>query len=266
MGPEGTLPGPETSSAGPKKSSANCARQLAGAHAHVELEEPLQAPGLEVAGAGEHVLAVAHECLGVHHRRVLEDPDAGVEQPAVVEPLRRATRPVVRIGRDDEPDGDSPTRRCFDPADHAPVGDVRVDDVQRLAGAVHQLGDRVRDRAVPAGGVVQDDGGRTAGAFVERGEERLCAVCRDRAAEPAKAREEHELELRHDGALEADEQVVEAAVLEVIFDPGAADPADAPVDDDRLAMVDVTDRRRFQRIGRTPPRTARRGPAAWSRA
>ena len=46
----------------------------------VDLEEALEAPGLEVAGSGEHLLAVAHERLGVEHGRVLEDPHARVEQ------------------------------------------------------------------------------------------------------------------------------------------------------------------------------------------
>ena len=63
------------------------------------------------------------------------------------------------------------------------------------------------------------------------------------AAEPAEAREEDELELRDDRPLDADEEVVEAAVLEMVLDPGAADPADPPVDDDDLAVVDVPERR-----------------------
>ena len=36
---------------------------------------------------------------------------------------------------------------------------------------------------------------------------------------------------------------MEAAVLEVVLDPGATDPADAAVDHDDLAVVDVTDSR-----------------------
>ena len=43
------------------------------------------------------------------------------------------------------------------------------------------------------------------------------------------------------GPVKADEEVVEAAVVEVVLDPGAADPADAAVDDDQLAMVDVAE-------------------------
>ena len=50
---------------------------------------------------------------------------------------------------------------------------------------------------------------------------------------------------------------MEAAVLEVVLDPGAADPADAAVDDDDLAMVDVSEPARFQRVA--PP--APSGPA-----
>jgi hypothetical protein len=48
--------------------------------------------------------------------------------------------------------------------------------------------------------------------------------------------------LRDDRPREADEEVVEAAVLEVVLDPGASDPADPPVDHEQLAMVDVAER------------------------
>jgi hypothetical protein len=65
---------------------------------------------------------------------------------------------------------------------------------------------------------------------------------RDRAAEPAEAGEEDELQLRDHRAREADEQVVEAAVVEVVLDPGAADPGDAAVDDEQLAVVDAPGR------------------------
>ena len=62
---------------------------------------------------------------------------------------------------------------------------------------------------------------------------------RDLAAEPAEARDEDELQLRHDRPFDANEQVVKGAVLEVILDPGAPDPADPAIDDDDLAMVDM---------------------------
>ena len=61
----------------------------------------------------------------------------------------------------------------------------------------------------------------------------------DAPAEPEEARDEHELQLADDRPFEPHEQVVEPSVLEVILDPGAADPADATVDDDDLAVVDV---------------------------
>ena len=47
------------------------------------------------------------------------------------------------------------------------------------------------------------------------------------------------MELRDDRPGDAHEQVVEAAVQEVILDAGAADPSDATVDDRELAVVDV---------------------------
>src|SRR6185503_19598586 len=62
---------------------------------------------------------------------------------------------------------------------------------------------------------------------------------RRRASE---SRQEDELELLHDGPGHAEEQVVETAVREVVFDPGAADPPDPSIDDDDLAVVDVTQR------------------------
>ena len=59
-----------------------------------------------------------------------------------------------------------------------------------------------------------------------------------------------------DRALDAHEQVVERAVLEVILDPGAADPADPAVDDHDLAVVDVPE------AAQVPAGRARRRSAA----
>ena len=69
--PTSRLPGAETASAGAAKRSSNCARQRRRERSwHVDLEEALEAPRLEVAGAREHLLAVADERLRVQHRRV----------------------------------------------------------------------------------------------------------------------------------------------------------------------------------------------------
>ena len=97
----------------------------------------------------------------------------------------------------------------------------------------------VGDRPEPSRRVVEHDRGDRARSRVEWREELRGAGRRDRATEPAQAGDEHELELRDDRALDAHEQVVELAVLEVILDPGAADPADPAVDDHDLAVVDV---------------------------
>ena len=105
--------------------------------------------------------------------------------------------------------------------------------------SVDELGDRGRDRPEPPRRVVEHDRGDRARSLVEWREELRGAGRRDVATEPAQAGHEHELELRHDRALDAHEQVVELAVLEVILDPGAADPADPAVDDHDLAVVDV---------------------------
>ena len=65
------------------------------------------------------------------------------------------------------------------------------------------------------------------------------SATRNLAPKPPKARQEDELKLCNDWPFDAEEQVVEAAVLEVVLDSGAADPADAAVDDRELAMVDM---------------------------
>ena len=187
------------------------------------------------------LLAVADERLRVKHRRVVEDAHAGVQQPVVVEVLRRRARPVVRLGRDEEADAHPARRSALDPADHAAVGHVRVDDVERLDRAVEEARDLGRDRTERPRRVVQDAGAQRVVPAVERGEQRVELGGGHPSAEPAEARDEDELELRDDRAGDADEEVVEAAVLEVVLDPGAADPAGPAVDDDRLAMVDVAE-------------------------
>ena len=86
---------------------------------------------------------------------------------------------------------------------------------------------------------------------VERREERIEVGARHRSAQPAEAGQEHELELVHDRPRDAQEQIVEATVLEVILDACPTDPADPAIDDEQLAVVEVPERFRFQRIG--PP-------------
>ena len=88
-------------------------------------------------------------------------------------------------------------------------------------------------------------------------------VDRDLATEPAQAGDEHELELRDDRALDAHEQVVELAVLEVILDPGAADPADPAVDDHDLAVVDVPEAAQVPAGWRRRRSSGPRGARGW---
>ena len=71
------------------------------------------------------------------------------------------------------------------------------------------------------------------------GEQAVELLGRNLPAEPAEARDENELELRDHGPRHTEEEVVEAAVLEVVLDPGAADPADTPVHEHDLAVVDM---------------------------
>ena len=174
----------------------------------------------------------------------------------MVELLRRRAGPVVRVRRDEEADVDAAAGRAFDAPDHPAVRDVRVDDVERLPGAVEQARDGVGDRAVAARRVVEDDRGDVAGALVR--EQRFDPV--RLPAQPAQARDEDELELRHDRPGDPDEQVVEAPVLEVILDPRAADPADPAVHDDDLAMVDVPEAREIPVQGAASAERAGRRP------
>jgi len=51
-----------------------------------------------------------------------------------------------------------------------------------------------------------------------------------------------QLELCHHRASSPQEQVLEAAVLEVVLDAGSADPPDSAVDDHDLAVIDVAER------------------------
>ena len=154
--------------------------------------------------------------------------------------LRRGARPVVRLCRHEEPHPDAAAGRPLDPPDHPAVGDIWIDDVEGLRRLVEQAGDRLRDRPVSARRVVEDGRGDRARATVEPGKQGRQARGVDGSPEPAERPEEDELELRDHRALDADEEIVEAAVGEVVLDPGTPDPADAPVHQHDLAVVDVT--------------------------
>ena len=65
------------------------------------------------------------------------------------------------------------------------------------------------------------------------------------------------------GPFDAHEQVVERAVLEVILDSCTADPADAAVDDDDLAMVDVPEPAQVPAGLAAGPERPRGARAAW---
>ena len=69
--------------------------------------------------------------------------------------------------------------------------------------------------------------------------DRVRLIAGQPAAESHEACAEQVLELGHQRSLDADEEVVEPAVDEVVFDPGAADIADLPVDDEDLAVVEM---------------------------
>ncbi len=251
--PVSRRPGDDTASAGALNRSSNWRRDGTGPNLEIDLEEALEAPGLQIARSGEQLLAVADERLRVQHLRVLENADACVQERSMVEVLSARAGPVVRVRGDEEADANAATGSVFDAPDHPAVGDVRVDDVQRLGCALEQSRDRVGDRPVLAWSVVEDDRRHGVRAILERGEEGRDLGDGNAAAEPAKAGEKHELELRDDGTGDANEQVVEATVLEVVLDSGAADPADPAVDDDDLAMVDVPERAEVPAHGPASP-------------
>ena len=156
----------------------------------------------------------------------------------VVVLLRRRACPVVRVRGNEEADTDAAPRRLFDAPDHRAVGHVRVDDVESRGRAVEQLRDRVGDRPVPAGRVVEHDGRDRIRAASSAGKSASSSPG-DLTPSQRRLARKTSWSCETTGPFDADEEVVEAAVVEVILDPGAADPADAAVDDHDLAMVDV---------------------------
>jgi hypothetical protein len=151
------------------------------------------------------------------------------------------------MGRDEEADADTSAGRVFDSPDHSAVCDVRVDDIERLARVVEQARDPIRDRPVAPGRIVENERRDAVGPRLQLGEERRDLGCLDRAAEPTKAREEHQLELRDDRAGDAEEEVMEAAVLEVVLDTGSADQPTRPSTTTTLRWSIVAE------LGQVPP-------------
>ena len=146
---------------------------------------------------------------------------------------------VVRLLRDDDPHPHAAPRRGEDPLDHVAVGEVGVHHVEALARAVDLLADRLRGRDVAAGDHLRERDRRR--ARVGRLREERRQVGRQRPAVPAEARQERRLRLPDDVAGDAHHHVVEAAVLEVVLDAGAARPRDRAVDHVELAMVGAAD-------------------------
>jgi hypothetical protein len=86
---------------------------------------------------------------------------------------------------------------------------------------------------------VQDGRGHDAWQLLVLREEIVELLAANDAAEPAERRDQHELQLRRDGACDAKEHVVEPAVVEMVLYPRAADPPDTTVDDHDLAVLDA---------------------------
>ena len=173
------------------------------------------------------------------------DADAGVEQRRVVGQLRGRAGHVVRLRRREEADAHAAPGGLLDALDHPPVGDVGVDDVERLARA--RRGGRaisaVIGRYLP-GALCRTVAGTEPGR--RRGREKSASSSPGGTAPPSqrKLARKTSWSCETTGPVSAEEEVVEAAVVEVVLDPGAADPADPAVDDEELAMVEVTELRR----------------------
>ena len=95
-----------------------------------------------------------------------------------------------------------------------------------------------------------------------RGEEHVQLVDRDRAVQPLEAGDEDELQLGDDRAGDPEEEVVEASVVEVVLDTGAADPPGAAVHDDELPVVEVAEPAEVP--GPPSARRRRLGPRPWA--
>src|SRR6185503_2294218 len=217
-------------------------RDISGPELEVDLEEALQAPCVQVARSGEYLLAVADERLGVKHGRVLDDPHARVEETRVVVPQGRLTPSVVHLPRDEEADSDAARCGLRDPSDHPAVGHVRVDHVEWLGRALEQSHELGRDRPEASRRILEHARPQGRPTRLEYGEQVMQGRESNLSAEPADARQEDELDLRDDRPGDTYEQVVKAAILEVILDAGAPDPPDAAVDDHELAVVNVPKR------------------------
>ena len=157
----------------------------------------------------------------------------------MVELLRGRARPVVRVGGDEEAHVDAALRRrsmrrIIPRSVTYGLTTSRVSvapsSSRAIASVIGRNGPGALWRTIAG---TASSPGSVAGKRASRS-------C-DAPPEPEEARDEHELELADDRPFEPHEQVVEPPVLEVVLDPCAADPADAAVDDDDLAVVDVPD-------------------------
>jgi hypothetical protein len=158
----------------------------------------------------------------------------------MMEALRTCARPVVRVRRDEEADAYSSAGRVLDASDHSSVCDIWVHDVECLASAIEKVLNGGGDGSASCRCVVKDGRRHRIRTLLVFRKQRVQIASRNATAQPAKARHEHELKLRDDRAGDAHEEIVEAAVLEVILDSGASDPADTAIHDDDFAVVDVT--------------------------
>ena len=210
-------------------------RRLGAPREHHDLVVPVERPGVEIDGAKADDV-VRDDDLGVDDRAgKLPELDSRLGEVAVVMLQRGRRLRVVRRLRDDETHRDAATGRGKDPADHVCVRDVRVHHVEPPARAVDLLAERLGGGDVAAGDHLRERDRRRAlvrGCGEVRGE-----VGPERAAVPAKARQERRLRLPDDGAGHPHHDVVEAAVLEVILDPRSAGPGDGAVDHVQLAVV-----------------------------
>ena len=210
-------------------------REVRAAGEHHDLRVAVQRPRIEVQRAEAHLVVCHHDLRVDDCPRDLVKLRAGREQVGIAVLERRRGLAAVRLLRDHQPHLRAAPSGCEDQLDHAVVGDVGVHDVEPLVRAADLLADRLARRGEPARHDLRERDGDRAGVL--RLGEAGGQVRRQPAAMRVEAAEERCLGLAHDVARESCHHVVEAAVLEVVLDPRAADPGDRAVDHVELAMV-----------------------------
>ena len=144
--PVSRRPKVDVTSAGALNRSSNCAATASERNLQVDLEEPLEAPRLEVAGARQDCFTVLDERLGVQHLRVGDDSEhrrRAACRDATAGRQRAPSywrRPVRTAGQRDTTREAAAAMRRIIPR---PVGDIPVGDVERGLPTRHRSYDPI---------------------------------------------------------------------------------------------------------------------------